>query len=86
MKNVTVPRLEWMNHEEIIDSKEEGMLADKRRDACNVIPAKQQNWRSFNFIEGHLSLLLYFMSKKHSFTEKEKGTQRDSELLKDTDY
>ena len=71
MKNVIFPKLEWMNHEDIIDSKEEGMLADKRRDACNVIPAKQRNWRSI--IEGHLSLLLYFMSKKHSFTERKRA-------------
>lgn len=52
------------------------MFADKRRDACNVIHAKQPKGRSFNWIVGNLRILLYFISKKHLFTEKETGTQR----------
>lgn len=65
LENIIVPKLEWMLHDEIIDSKEEGMLADEECFQCHSCKV------AFNFIGGHLSLLLYFMSKKHLFTEKE---------------
>ena len=75
MNNVTVLKLEWMHHGETIDSNQELMFADKRRDACNVIHAKHPKGRSFNWIVGNLRILLYFISRKHLFTEKETRTQ-----------
>lgn len=58
-----------MLHDEIIDSKEEGMLADEECFQCHSCKV------AFNFIGGHLSLLLYFMSKKHYLLKRKRHSE-----------